>query len=253
MAAIGVRLAADRVATNASLMQPRSSKAFFSAESALATLPLALFFYENVTKQQQILRQTVQLWQSPPGTEAGLLAVGYAIAEGLNEQVERLTLLPRTIVYLKQSTAKPTDTLLELIGALEQTQVLIQQEAGLHTAIERLRTAAHSCHEAIALAFYCFLSSFADLRLSLLRAARCGEAASVVCALTGALSGSHHGLSGLPLTWRLDRPLPLLGELSNLELGQLATHLFAVWSGSYHPATAQRSIAIAAPGLLRPR
>ncbi|MBW4471126.1 MAG: ADP-ribosylglycohydrolase family protein [Stenomitos rutilans HA7619-LM2] len=254
MAAIGVQLAADRVATSASLAQPRSRKAFISAEYALATLPLTLFFYENEPKQQQILRQTVQLWQSPSSFEAVSLAVGYAIAQGLNEQMERLTLLPRTIDYLKRSTAKPTDTLLDLMGALEQTQTLLQQDPGLHTVINRLRThTTHSCHEAIALAFYCYLSCFDDLHLSLLRAARCGEAASVVCALTGALSGSHHGLSGLPLAWRLDRPLLLLGELSNLEVCHLATHLFTVWSGSYNQSTSQPSIAIAAPGLLRPR
>lgn len=253
MAAIGVRLAADRVITSASLTQPRSHEAFSLAEYALATLPLALFFYENEIKQQQILRQTVQLWQLPPGVEAGLLAVGYAIAQGLNERVERLTLLPRTIDYLKQSTAKSSDTLLDLMGALEQVQTLLQHDAGLHATIDQLRThVAHPCSEALALAFYCFLSSLGDLRLSLLRAARCGKA-TVVCALTGALSGSYHGINGVPLEWRLDRPLPLLGELSNLELSQLATHLFTVWSGSYNPAALQPLIAVAASGLLRPR
>lgn len=253
MAAIGVRLTADRTATSASLPQTRSHTALIPAEYALATLPLALFFYENETKQQQILRQTVQLWQAPPGTEAGLLAVGYAIAQGLNERVERLTLLPRTIDYLKQSTVKPPDTLLDLTGALEQTQILMEQDAGLQAAIDRLRThTAYPCNEVLALAFYCFLSNLSDMRLSLLRAARCGEAA-VVCALTGALSGSYHGINGLPLEWRLDNPLPLLGGLSNLELSQLASHLFTVWSGAYKPAAFQPSIAIAASGLLRPR
>lgn len=253
MAAIGVRLTADRVATSTALTQARSRKAF-PAEYALATLPLALFFYENETKQPQILRQTAQLWQAPPEAEGGLLAVGYAIGRGLNEQLERLTLLPQTTAYLKQSTVKPSDTLLDLIGALEQTQTLIQQDAGLQAAIERLRAGVtYPCNEAIALAFYCFLSTVDDLHLSLLRAARCGEAASIVCALTGALGGSHHGLSGLPLAWRIASPLPLLWELSNVELSQLSAHLFTLWSGSYNPGKPRSTIAIAAPGFLRPR
>lgn len=252
MAAIGVQLAAT--ATHDGLAQARVQGVFSAAECAIATLPLALFFYDNELMQQQVLRQTVQLWQLPPGSEGGLLAIGYAIAQALRDRLEPLTLVPQTIAYLKRSTANPTSTLLDLIEKLGQTQALIQQGEGLHTAIEQLRAkSGRGGDDAIALAFYSFLSTPDDARLSLLRAARCREAAPIVCALTGALSGSHNSLNGLPLAWRTESPLPLPWELSNVELSQLATHLFAVWSGVYHPAMLLPTLAIAAPGVIRPR
>jgi ADP-ribosylglycohydrolase len=252
MAAIGVRLAADRLAVGAALGKPRAS--LKAAEGALATLPIALFFYDSEIRQQQLLVQTVQLWQAPPDGEAGLLAIGYAIAQVLKERLERLTLLPQILAYLKQSTAKPTASLLNLTKTLEQVQTLLQHGAGLYAAIEQLRAVTtQSESRAIAIAFYCFLSTPDDLRLSLLRAARSGEVAPAACALTGALSGAHNSLNGLPLSWRINSSIPLLWGLSSEEMNQLAARLFAVWSGVYASGTVTNASAIAAPGVIRPR
>jgi hypothetical protein len=252
MAAIGVRLGAARTSSGTGLEQPRTP--LIAAEYILATLPIALFFHENKARQQQLLVQTVQLWQCPPGAEAGLLAVGYAIAQALQDRLEQLTLVPQTITYLQQSTANPPPPLLDLMDALEQVQILLQQGAGLHTAIEQLRArATHLSNRAIALAFYCCLSTPDDLHLALLRAACSGDAAPVVCALTGALSGAHNSLTGLPLVWRVGSSKPSLGGVSDQEMNQLAAQLFAVWSGGYAPTTSTTRFAIAAPGGIRPR
>ena len=253
MAAIGVRFTADRMAT-AAPGHPRTGPSLVAAECVLATLPLALFSHDDISRQQQQLIQTVHLWRCPPGTEAGLLAVGYASAQVLQERLDRLTLIRQTITYLKQSTANSTAPLLDLMDTLEQVQRLLQQGAGLHTAIERLRArATYLDSTAIALAFYCFLSTPNDLHLSLLRAARSGDIAPVVCALTGALSGAYNSLHSLPLAWRTGNPTALLWGLSDQEMKQLAADLFAVWSGVYNPATATNILAIAAPGVIRPR
>lgn len=254
MAAIGTRLATDKVTTGARLALSRSQDAFSAAEYAIAMLPLMLFFHDHESKQQQTLRQTLQLWQSPPDSEAGLLAIGYALAQGLRDRLNPLTITAQTLAYLQRSIASPTDTQLDLMLRLEQTHTLVQQGAGLHTAIEQLRTkSTHVGNAAIALGFYCFLSTPDNTQLSLLRAARCSEATSVVCALAGTLSGCYNSFSGLPLAWRKQSPLPLLWELSNVELSQLATHLFTVWSGLYNPIAALPTSAIAAPGIIRPR
>ncbi|PSB28114.1 ADP-ribosylglycohydrolase family protein [Stenomitos frigidus] len=254
MAAIGVRLAADRMAMSAVLDRPHSPIAFIAAESALAMLPVTLFFHDNEPSQQQRLVQTANLWRCPPGTEAGALAFSYAIAQLLQDRLDRLALVPQTVAYLKQSTANPTALLLDLMHTLEQAQTLLQQGAGLHMAIEQLRArATHLDSRAIALAFYCFLSTPNDLTLSLLRAARSGVIAPVVCALTGALSGAYNSLNGLPLAWSAGSPMPLLWGLSDQEMNQLVAHLFAVWSGVYDTATATNRFAIAAPGVIRPR
>ncbi|MBD2073280.1 ADP-ribosylglycohydrolase family protein [Phormidium sp. FACHB-592] len=222
-----------------------------AAELAIATLPVALFFHDDQNRQQQRLLQTVKLWRCLPDVEAGLLAVGYAIAQALQDCLEPQTLLPQIITYLKQSTVSQSTSLPELIGTLEQTQTLVKQGAGLYTAINQIQVRQQTGNEAIALAFYCFLSTPCDLRLALLRAARCGEAAPVIAALTGALGGAYQGSSGLPLAW-LATDSQLWG-ITNTALHELAAHLFAAWSGVYAPAGRMAVAAIAAPGVIRPR
>ena len=222
-----------------------------AAELTIATLPLALFFHDDQNRQQQRLLQTVQLWRCLPDVEPGLLAVGYAIAQALQDCLEPQTLLPQIITYLKQSTASQSTPLLELIGTLEQTQTLVKQGAGLYTAINQLQVRQQTGNEAIALAFYCFLSTPCDLRLALLRAARCGDAAPVIAALTGALGGAYQGIGGLPLAW-VATDSHLWG-ITDTALHELADHLFAAWSGVYAPAGRMAVAAFAAPGVIRPR
>lgn len=254
LAAIGMPLTTSDVETDFA-KERRSGGGLgtaVAAELTIATLPLTLFFHEDESRQQHYLLRTLKLWHCPPDAEAGLLAVGYAIAQVLQNRLWLQTVLPQTIAHLKQST-NSTAPLLDLIDKLEQAQTLVQQRYGLYTAIEQLQ--ARTCctgNEAIALAFYCFLSTPHDLRLALLRAARCGEAAPVVAALTGALSGAYHSINGLPLVWQLAAS-PLWG-ITDSTLHQLATHLFAAWSGVYAPALQMMpNVAIAAPGIIRPR
>ncbi|XHX81032.1 MAG: ADP-ribosylglycohydrolase family protein [Stenomitos frigidus ULC029] len=223
-------------------------------ELTIAALPVALFFHDDPNRQQQQLLQMVKLWHGSPASEAGLLAVGYAIAQALQDRLEPQTLLPQTIAYLKQRTVNPTTPFLELIGTLELAQTLVEQCSGLYTAIEQLPMRQHqTSNEAIALAFYCFLSTPLDLRLTLLRAARCGKAAPVVAALAGALGGAYQGTSGLPLVWQLTTDMPLSWGIAASTLHELAAHLFAAWSGVYLPAQPTVNAAIAAPGIIRSR
>ena len=222
-----------------------------AAELTIATLPLALFFHDDQNRQQQRLLQTVKLWHCSPDVEAGLLAVGYAIAQALQDCLEPQLLLSQIITYLKQSTASQSTPLPALIGTLEQTQTLVKQGAGLYTAINQIQVKQQMGNEAIALAFYCFLSTPDDLRLALLRATRCGEAAPVIAALTGALGGAYQGIGGLPLAW-LATDSHLWG-IADTALHELAADLFAAWSGVYAPAGRMAVAAIAAPGIIRPR
>ena len=128
----------------------------------------------------------------------------------------------------------------------------------------------------IALAFYCFLNTPEDLRLSVVRAARCGIAGQLTCALTGALSGAYNGAAAIPVEWRqlslavASRSLAegqepsVWGTGSELKLVELANNLFAVWAGVYNPTAGPDSWAIlcegnayarsvAAPYVIRPR
>src|SRR5579883_775413 len=214
-----------------------------AVELAIATLPLMLFFHDDVNRQQRVLQQTLSGWQCPVSAEPALLAVGYAIAQALTERLDPQTLIPQTIAYLKQGTVDPSSPLLDLVGRLEQVQTLVQQKTGLHAAIEQLRTGLVTPgYGGIALAFYCFLTTPDQLHLAMVRVARSGYAAPATCALTGAISGAYSTLNGLPLSWQLamhpdpDSMVPLRWGLSGAAIAQLTDHLFTVWAGGYDTA-----------------
>lgn len=220
-----------------------------NAKAIVATLPLALFYHDHQTKLRQNLQQFA-LWFDDPEIAAGSLAVGYAIAASLKEQLRATTILPQIITFI----AEPH---LQLTHQLAQVQNLLEHNASLAEAISVLEKQPSS---AIALAFYCFLSTPHDLQLSVMRAAITSKSRTVG-AIVGALSGAYNGTASIPIRWRLalshaDRPLAAWGCQDQAEMLSLCDSLFAVWSGVYHSTTLTSLVpatAIAAPRVIRPR
>ena len=223
-----------------------------TGETIVALLPVALFFHEDRLKLWQMLKQGA-VWQPSTLARQESFAVGCAIADALQEKLDPLTLIPTVITYLQSLSRAETAT---CIDQLEQVQRLLDQQAGLETAIDRLTTT--SDHDpAIGLAFYCFLSTPHDLRLALLRAAQTG-ASPIVGALTGAVSGAFNSMSGIPIEWQLgldcwETPSEQIATQSHLL--DLADRLLASWSGVYNPLTFSKEfrqvVAIAAPQVIR--
>jgi ADP-ribosylglycohydrolase len=235
----------------------------YSSEAAVAALPAAMFFHENQAKLREKLILATEIWQhqNAPEWETGVLAVGYAIARSLKEKLDPATAIAQTITYLGTDNA--------LTELLSQVQILLEQGADLE------RTTAHLCKTAtawrdsqgegaknspinsivnpvtfipIAIAFYCFLSTPEDFRLSVIRAARCGIAEQITCTLTGALSGAYNGAATIPVEWRQifstagKSLLPdeggdssVWGTGGDAKIVELANNLFAVWAGVYTP------------------
>lgn len=266
--------------------QNTEAKSIFNpCESAVAALPTALFYHENKAKLREKVMLATDVWhnQSASECQTGVLAVGYAIARALKEKLDPATAIPQTITYLA------TDNVLTEL--LSQVQILLETGADLETATNHLCKSAIALEEihtqgekksltnsivkrgnliSIAMAFYCFLSTPEDLRLSVFRAARCGIAAPLTCSLTGALSGSYNGAAAIPVEWRsrhsaavasssaAEGPEPSVClTATDAKIKQLANHLFAVWSGVYSPdAEGQLPIlgaVVAAPYVIRAR
>ena len=269
-------------------MYDRQSMEFQSilhpCEAAVAALPVAMFFHENTAKLREKLMLATEVWQhqNAPEWQTGVLAVEYAIARSLKEKLDPATAMTQTINYLEIDNA--------LTKLLLQVQILIEQGADLERAATHLCKSATAMRESpgegeknsqansivnpvtfipIALAFYCFLSTPEDLRLSVFRAARCGIAGQLTCALTGALSGAYNGVAAIPVEWR--QLLSTAGELrsategressiwgtgSDAKIVELANNLFAVWAGVYSPNTGSESAArtpvVTAPYVIRP-
>ena len=225
----------------------------------ITTVPVALFFHEDETKLRQNLHQVADVWQDESVLKEGTLAIGYAIALALKEKLAFASLIPATINYLDVETP--------LVNQLRQVQTLLEEGAGLERTLTTLmpRQTSSSVNTPIALAFYCFLSTLEDLRLSVVRAARCPQP-EVTSAIAGALSGAYNSIAGIPVGWRLalgkqNDHASLLTQLwglnSEAELLRLAALLLAAWSGVYD---AEKFLidtsfvpAVAAPKVIKPR
>ncbi|MBW4639758.1 MAG: ADP-ribosylglycohydrolase family protein [Gloeocapsa sp. UFS-A4-WI-NPMV-4B04] len=217
----------------------------------LATLPIALFYHESEIK----LRQNLQLALKAVGQDDAMirdraLAVGYAIALSLNEKINPATLIPQVITFLGEPQTQITQQLL-------QVQTLLNQQAGLERAIAVSRDATTP----IALAFYCFLSSLEDFRLSTLRAAQTSYQPQITTAIVGALSGAYNSISGIPISWRMAllrfEKQQAGWETTEVEMLQVSDALVSVWSGVYdqvtHPTDSNSVAAIASPRVIKPR
>ncbi|HBW57321.1 MAG TPA: hypothetical protein DEF27_05755 [Oscillatoriales bacterium UBA8482] len=217
------------------------------SEVAILGFPLALFFHDNLNALQQLganqPEPVAPVWD-------GVLAMARAIAQILTQNPELDQLIPNLLQQL------PTESVLS--AKLEQVQTLLQQKASLETAVRQLtqtpkpqqRVLADLEPEnwtALALGFYCFLSTPEDYSLTVLRSRQTRYHPEITAAISGALSGAYQGLIAIPVPWRLElsdpcvwplthpeiennyvKPNPIQGELL-----QLAQNLFALWSGVY--------------------
>lgn len=203
------------------------------------------------------MSQILPDWQTNLIAQAEVLAVHFAIAQALTERLHPANLIPATIAYLQQQFPAAKAGPLPLIDHLDRVQTWLHEPADLATVLATWLPTYQSATSAaaIALAFYCFLSTAEDPQLSLRRAARSPRSARLICALAGALSGAYNSPIGLPLPWRWLSAPPALEPTGNEfdpQFSQLAHRLLAVWAGVYDPG--QFAVAaIAAPGVIRPR
>ena len=197
-------------------------------KAIIATLPVALFFHENTTKLRQNLLDVWQIWNYDPIIRDTTLAVGYAIAKSFTETLVPQTLIPEIITFIGD-----TNTLIP--QKLLQVNDLLAQGLGLETA-QTVFSPEDQPKSAVALAFYCFLSTLEDFSLAVLRATQLNCPTSSI--ITGALSGAYNSTVGIPIKWQVLLRLDNLARWESTSLFQmleLADALVAVWSGVYDP------------------
>jgi ADP-ribosylglycohydrolase len=232
---------------------------------AIATLPFALFYHEDLHLLRQqihlIVAQKTVVQAHPPEAELGATVVHCAIALAVQNRLQPSQLIPQLLADLQLSQFHPalaeqlTQVQKSLVG---QTAETLTDEILLPFHLRQLSP--------IPLAFFAFLSTPENFRLSLLRAAQLSSAAAHACTLTltGALSGAYNGKSVLPPDWRTAlrstpenrSPLSRLWDVeSEDELLQYAKSLFSLWSGMYHStqyfSNLSRLTVVGAPRTLR--
>lgn len=194
----------------------------------LATLPVALFFHENPIKLRHNLLLAAQIWQNDPVVRDGILAVGYAIAQSLTEKLTSISLISQTISFIGETSTDLPQQLLKVNNLLEDGAGLERVQAEFSKE-EKL---SHS----IGVAFYCFMSTIEDFRLSVLRALQNSHRSPEISAITGALSGAYNSAVGIPISWQvmLVQANSTEGQVSSSRrMVELADALAAVWSGVY--------------------
>ncbi|MEH2222923.1 ADP-ribosylglycohydrolase family protein [Nostoc sp.] len=206
-----------------------------SIKIIIATLPVALFFHENPIKLRENLLRVLKIWEDDPVVRDGTLAVGYAIALALTEKLDPLTLIPQTISFIGET---PTSIPKKLL----RVQNLLEQGIGLSTAQAEFAK-EEKLSNTIAMAFYCFLSTLEDFRLTVLQATHNDNSQATLLssqatgAITGALSGAYNGTGGIPVNWQvllLQRNSPVWGLTSFSQMLELTDAFVAVWSGVYN-------------------
>lgn len=220
-------------------------------DAIAATIPLALFYHENEIKLRDNLQIAVAVGQ--PEIQDIALAVGYAIALSLQAKLDSVRLLNQTINFVGDKTT--------LAQKLFQVKNFLEENAGLETVVTNLKQDSQLSSE-IALAFYCYLSSLSDFRLTVRRVVETRTQPQLIGAITAALSGAYNGYAGIPPSWRqqLCRPTPQPGCATSMtsekEMLKLCDALVAVWSGVYDlviPTDLSQIAAIAAPRTIRTR
>ncbi|WP_339382216.1 ADP-ribosylglycohydrolase family protein [Aetokthonos hydrillicola] len=197
-------------------------------ETVLAALPIALFFHENRIKLRENLLLSVQLWSDEPLIRDGTLAVGYAIAQSLREKLSKTNLISQTISFIGESSTSLPEQLIKVND-------LLDSQAGLERVQAEL-IKEEKFSNAIAMAFYCFLDTLEDFRLSVLRSRQIPSHSHGINTITGALSGAYNSTIGIPVNWQMlvaQANSPETELINFSRLLELTDSLMSVWSGIY--------------------
>lgn len=231
-------------------------------ETLVGVIPVSLFFHENEVRLRQKVVQALEVGHASLELQTAALAVAFAIAQCLREQLDPSSFIPQTIAYLNQ----PPNGF--LVKQLEQVQRLLEQRASLETALlqvlELQSPNSPLITASVALAFYCFLSTLEAYPLTTTRAAWTGCQPLLTAILAGAFSGAYNSTAGIPPAYRLVLLQQDVSQGSQRrEIGEIvilvADQLLATWSGAYEPTHAfdgtdlPTNPAVAAPGIIRPR
>lgn len=219
---------------------------------AIATLPIALFFHDDLLLQQQHLRQTVQTWGGTPSMEDWAAVFGYAIAQMLKEQLNPSQLISHLLSDWSGADPDLRQRSPQILPALELLGSLIEQGTASRLTVLRLEELLPQDHKTIALALYCFLCTPDSWQLSVLHAARFLPINPVLGALTGCLSGAYNSHSSLPIAWKtasLQSFSCAQSSSAPITCAELATRLLAAWSGMFDSShrLAANTLPVASP------
>lgn len=204
----------------------------FCRDLLLLTLPVALFYHSEEQLLRAHLQRVIRLCQQIPARIAAVEAVGYAIALALRERLDPTTLIAAVTEFLTSPSGEITPQTEALLQLLRRTGELVASRACLDRAVRQLiapsqderQPQAECWPGAVALGFYCFLSTPEEPILTVQRTLQAASFPKISCLVAGTLSGAYNSSVNFPIEWRCI--LPTTTQYLNL-----STHLLAAWSG----------------------
>ena len=193
-----------------------------------ATLPIALFFHENHFKLRENLLVIIKDYNHPLLRDA-VLSVCYLISQSLNDKINPNTLISEINYFIGKTTTV-------LPEKLQQVNNLIAKNTG-YFELQNCLDKENNISNIIAAAFYCFITTKEDFRLTCLRAIKNQRNSAVCGAIAGVISGAYNSIAGIPITWHLgldEAKLAQWGLTSFSQVVKLADALVTLWSGAYH-------------------
>ncbi len=200
------------------------------SEIALATLPIAIFYHDNLELLRKNLENKAAIWCDSSLNFDELLIWGLAISLAMTEKIDGNKLISYLInivkfinlVNLEENT---------LIQQLEILQNLNKNNTPYHQVISRFSRNQNHSQTPMALALYNFTRNPDDFQLCVKTAIMGGYKPKLTAALTGAISGVYNSFNSLNIPWHLaNQTQPIL-----LDASQLAKKLFWHWAGIYQP------------------
>jgi len=201
-----------------------------AAELAIATLPITLYFHQDLRQQRRYLWQIRQIREATPDLSHQVLVFAYVVALALRGQLQPTTLVPQILAYLNvlaQASDRYPDPSPALVEQFNHLKYLVTKPVPLPIAAQTLHHPASD--PTLAIALYTFLCTPTQWQLTLTRSLTWPATTPPLVILLGLLSGAHNGIFGIPAHWQ--------GAASNLaafppdQLAPLVTQVLALWAG----------------------
>jgi poly(ADP-ribose) glycohydrolase ARH3 len=167
----------------------------FGNGAAARIAPCALLHHRDRAALERAVETCAAVTHSHPLGIAGAVLQARQVALALARRDELLD--PLGLVVELRSTTNS----IEFRHKLRAVEECLERRAPARVVRDRLGANATALGS-VATALYCFLSQTESFEAALVFAIGLGGETDSIAAMTGAIAGAHHGLSGIPLRWR---------------------------------------------------
>lgn len=192
------------------------------AVNALAFLPLALFYHDNLGLMSEKITALLISYPDSSGMSKDIIVWSKLIALIVAEKLQ-VNQLADCFIAAQGKTQPRLVKILSVISTCRAQRKSVQELVEYLTSLS-----LDESFKSMAIALYCFITTPANFALSWQRAITINEPrARIIAALVGVLSGAYNSWLNLPLAWRYaNKALP--GKLDHK-----LRELLAIWSGVY--------------------